>query len=257
MSRAAKSVAPTLFRRLAAETEESAAVSLFLDLCRGSAALRHWLWEDFARDAAKRDRFAKVLKRAPSKLARFADLNGESDAWWEETRLLRSKLPRRPYGGLTFEEVRELLIRHQAGTLDNGAFFFALEWRRLRKKTVSPILLRAAFDVLDAALSEGRGELLHHVRDAADLTAEFSDPKRRRAVLGHPDWWKLNVLLYILRHPAPAYPARELQAHLARMGIKVTSRDIRRFCAHCGIRRDARAGRPRGARTRQALHRVA
>ena len=27
------------------------------------------------------------------------------------------------------------------------------------------------------------------------------------AVLGHADWWKLNALLYILRHPAPAYPA--------------------------------------------------
>ena len=86
---------------------------------------------------------------------------------------------------------------------------------------------------------------------------EAREPKGRRAVLGHPDWWKLNVLLYILRHPATAYPARELQAHLGRMGIKVTSRDIRRFCAHCGIRRDARAGRPRGSRTRQPMHRAA
>jgi hypothetical protein len=257
MSRGAKSIAPHLFRRLAAETGESAAVSLFLDLCRGSPELRHWLWEDFARDPAKRERLAVALRRDPRKCTRFADINGESDAWREETRLLRAKLPRRPYGGLTFAEVRELLVRHQAGTLDLAAFFFASEWRRLRKKTVSPILLRAAFDVCDLALHGGHGELLQHVRHAAELTTDLADPQRRRAVLGHPDWWKLNVLLHILRHPAPAYPARELQAHLAVIGIRVATRDIRRFCGQCGIRRDARAGRPSGARSRLRLHQAA
>src|SRR3712207_934230 len=109
MSRGAKSIAPDLFRRLAAETVESATVSLFLDLCRGSPELRHWLWEDFARDPVKRERFAAVLRRGPRKCTRFADINGESDAWHEETRLLRAMLPRRPYGGLTFVEIRELL----------------------------------------------------------------------------------------------------------------------------------------------------
>ena len=54
MSLARKPPADGLFRQLAAETNESAAVGLFLDLCRSSPALRHWLWEDFARDASFR-----------------------------------------------------------------------------------------------------------------------------------------------------------------------------------------------------------
>ena len=35
-------------RRLAAETDESATVALFVQLCRQSPTLRHWLWEDFS-----------------------------------------------------------------------------------------------------------------------------------------------------------------------------------------------------------------
>jgi hypothetical protein len=60
----------------------------------------------------------------------------------------------------------------------------------------------------------------------------------------------LNALLYILRHPAPHYRTRELQAHLAGLGLKVAARDIRRFCANAGIKRDVRAGRPNGSTTR-------
>ncbi len=245
MSRAPTASAPSLFRRLAAETDESAAVSLFLDLCRSSPALRHWLWEDFARDAGKRDRLAALLKSKPSGIARFADINGESDAWQEETRRLRAKLPRRPYGGLTFEEVRERLILHQAGNLDSAAFLFALEWQRLSGKKVSSVLLRGACDLLAAAMSDPSSGLLLDLHKARELTKEFSSPSRRRAALGHADWWKVNALLYVLRHPAPSYRSRELHAHLASLGLRVTPRDIRRFCTQCGILRDVRAGRPR------------
>lgn len=31
---------------------------------------------------------------------------------------------------------------------------------------------------------------------------------------GFGDWWKVNALLYILRHPARSYRTRDLQAHL-------------------------------------------
>jgi hypothetical protein len=249
MSRAPDERTADLFRRLASETDESAAVGLFVELCRNSPALRHWLWEDFARDPQKREHFARLLKGRTNPAARFADLSGESSAWREETRRLRAQLPRRPYGGRTFAEVKELLIRHQAGKTDAAAFLFALEWQRLRPQGDSPRLLRGAFAVLDAAMVGTNGALLHDLAEAKALARDFAGPGRR-ATLGFGDWWKVNVLLHILRHPAPRYRTRELQAHLARVGLKVAARDIRRFCAEAGIRRDVRAGRPNGSATR-------
>jgi hypothetical protein len=50
---------------------------------------------------------------------------------------------------------------------------------------------------------------------------------------------------YLLRHPSPSNRTRELQSHLASLGLRVTSKEVRRFCAHHGIRRDMRAARPR------------
>lgn len=249
MSRASNERTAELFRRLASETDESAAVGLFVELCRTSPALRHWLWEDFARDSEKRAHFARVL-RTGGEVARFADLNGESSPWHEETRRLRAALPRRPYGGRTFAEIKERLIRHQAGKTDAAAFLFALEWQRLRPKGGSPRLLRGAFGVLDAAMAEANGDFLRELAAGKTLAADFTAPGRRRAALGFGDWWKVNALLHILRHPAPHYRTRELQAHLASVGLKVTARDVRRFCAEAGIKRDERAGRPNGAATR-------
>ena len=242
MSLARKAPADGLFRHLAAETNESAAVGLFLDLCRSSPALRHWLWEDFARDATKRDHFARVLKSTAT-AARFADLVGESDAWREEARRLRAKLPRRPYGSLTFDEIKELVMHYQAGKTHIGAFLFALEWQRLRPAGPAPVLVRGAFRVLDAAMADGT-DLLHQLAKARDLARDFTSGPGRRATVGYSDWWKLNTLLYVMRHPASGYAAREVQAHLAGLGLKVSTRDVRRFFAHCGIKRDVRAGRP-------------
>jgi hypothetical protein len=64
--------------------------------------------------------------------------------------------------------------------------------------------------------------------------------------LGHADWWKLQACHYILRNPRPAYRTREVRTHLAKLGIAITSLDFRRFTKRHGIRRDERAGRPRG-----------
>jgi hypothetical protein len=251
MSHARRSGDSGLFRRLAAETDESAAVRLFVDLCRGSPVLRHWLWEDFARDATKREHFACLLKGDAKEMARFADLNGESDAWHEETRRLRAQLPRRPYGGRTLDEIKELLTRHQAGKTDAAAFLFALEWQRLRDHAGSPRLVRGAFELLQAAMIDADSNLLQQLHEARALAREFSSPARRRAIVGFGDWWKSNALLYVLRHPASAYRTRELQTQLSALGLNVPARDIRRFCADCGIKRDVRAGRPNGATTRR------
>ena len=254
MSLARKPPADALFRQLAAETNESAAVGLFLDLCRSSPALRHWLWEDFARDPSKRAHFARVLKSAAAPV-RFADLAGENNAWQEEAQRLRAKLPRRPYGSLTFDELKELVMHYQAGKTHIGAFLFALEWQRLRPAGPAPALLRGAFRVLDAAMENGT-DLLHQLAKARDLARDFTAGPGRRAAVGYSDWWKLNTLLYVMRHPAPGYALRDVQAHLTTLGLKIAGRDIRRFLAHCGIKRDMRAGRP-GKKSRGAVAKAA
>lgn len=243
-----------LFDRLAAETDESAAVRLFLDLCRSSPELRHWLWEDFAKDSAKRAHLARLLKRLSADPARFAELNGESDLWREEARRLRAQLPRRPYGGRTFAEIKERLIRHQAGSADTAAFLFALEWQRLRRAGRSPRLLRGAFELLDALMRSPNGQLARQLEDARALAQAFSSG-RRRAAVGYADWWKVNVLTYVLRHPAPAYRLRDLHAYLAEHGLNVSARLLRRFCTDVGLKRDVRAGRPTGAKDRHERQR--
>ena len=234
-----------LFRRLAAETDESATVRLFVQLCRSSPELRHWLWEDFARSGSTREKFAEALKDGDADLTRFADLTGESAAWRAERLRLRSKWSRREYGGLSFDELMQLLVRHQAGGIDLAAFLLASEWRRLGPdKTVAPLLLRGAAEFVAAAMGNGESHLLQHLEKAADLTKEFTDATRRRAVIGPSDWWKTHVLLYMVRHPSPAYRTRDLSAYLAKLGLTVTTRRIREFCTEHGIRRDMRAGRP-------------
>jgi len=66
-----------------------------------------------------------------------------------------------------------------------------------------------------------------------------------RTAFGYADWWKLHALVYMLRHPREAYRTREVRAHLATLGLRISSLDFRRFCKRHGIRRNERAGRPR------------
>jgi len=71
---------------------------------------------------------------------------------------------------------------------------------------------------------------------------------KRRSALG-ADWWKLQTLFYVLRHPRESYTTRELKAHLGKIGLEISPKDIRRFCTRHSIARDMRAGRPRKKRT--------
>lgn len=45
------------------DDEDSAAQASFIQLCRRSPAFRHWLWEDFARDAKVRKKVEQVVDR--------------------------------------------------------------------------------------------------------------------------------------------------------------------------------------------------
>jgi hypothetical protein len=248
MSKAAQpSRRDALFRTLAAGSDEAAAVQLFVTLCRNSPELRHWLWEDFAREPATREAFATSLKRGKAAtLTRFADLTGDGAAWHEAARDLRAKLRGARHGGRSRAEIEALIVRHQAGQTDLAAFLLARQWSRLRKGArIAPRLLRSAFAVVDAALHHGDLELLRQVGKAGRASGGDADSKQRRANLGYSDWWKLHTLHFILSHPAPAYRTRDLAAHLRSLGLSVTAKELRRFLGGHGIRRDMRAGRPR------------
>jgi hypothetical protein len=90
----------------------------------------------------------------------------------------------------------------------------------------------------------GDKRVLAQLGSAVDLLVGFQ-PGRLRTAFGYADWWKLHALVYMLRHPREAYRTRDVRAHLATLGLQISTLDFRRFCKRSGIRRDERAGRPR------------
>ena len=232
------------------ETDESATAALFVQLCRSSRALRHWLWEDFARDAATRERFARRLRsRAPVEVARIAELAEETSPADDELRRLRASFPCGIFGGLNWSQVEALIGQFRAGRSDLSAFLLALQWRRAgAASTRSPHLLQCTAAFLEPVFRTGDRHRLNQLRTAITLVEGSTSPKQRRTSAGPANWWKLQLLFYILRNPRPSYATRELLAHLARQGLRVAAKDVRRFCARHGIRRDMRAGRPRASR---------
>lgn len=44
----------------------------------------------------------------------------------------------------------------------------------------------------------------------------------RRASFSPTDWWKAQGWFYILRNPCTAYRTRDLRAHAAGLGVRVT-----------------------------------
>lgn len=236
-----------LLRRLMTETDESAAAALFVRLCRECRPLRHWLWEDFARDAATRERFARRLRgRTSVEVARIADLGEDTSGAEEQIRKLRATFPARIFGGLSWCELEALIGQFRAGRSDLAAFLLALQWRRAGDAAIrSAHLLQSAALFLDPVFRTRDRHRLNQLRTAVTLVDGSMSPKHRRTSVGPSNWWKLQLLFYVLRHPKPSYATRELVAHLTRQGLRVAAKDIRRFCARHGIRRDMRAGRPR------------
>lgn len=234
------------------ESEGSANAATFLRLCRQWPELRTWLVGSFARSPAVREKFEQVVDRKippPRNRGRWlAEMDGDDSAYHREMEHLRQHMfPRGPgvCGGLTWVKIQELIRRHQSGTLDLGAFMLAREWRKAGDAALSSFRLqRSAAVFVDAVVRTGRPRLLRHFAKALRLLKECDTKSKRRALLGH-DWWKLNVLIYMHRHPCDGYRTRDLRAHLATLGLNVTTKAIRRFCNHHGIRRDERAGRPR------------
>jgi hypothetical protein len=103
----------------------------------------------------------------------------------------------------------------------------------------------AGLAFLESVLPSGRRRLLRHLDDALAFVKRYENKANRRTAVGYADWWKLQTALYILRNPRPSYRTREVRAHLAQLGLRISALDFRRFCKRHGIRRDMRAGRPR------------
>jgi hypothetical protein len=240
-----------LLQRLSA-TDETASLALLVQLCRQCPALRSWLNDEFARDAKTRKNFARVVDDASqTPPSRFIELSDDGFAWRQEQRRLRAELPTRPFGGLSLHEV-ELLIRcYQAGRIDVGTFLLVRDWNKPGE--ASPALVWAGVQFLDSLIAARDWRLHSHLANAFTFLARFGGKGKRRAAFSPRDWWRAQVLFYILRHPRAAYRTRELRAHLASLGVEVSTREMRRFCSRHGIRRDERAGRPR----KRALARAA
>jgi hypothetical protein len=231
-------------RRLLENSDESATVALFLQLYRQSPELRHWLREDYARDTKLRTKFDDVaMNEALPTVIRFAGFTDDDHSWREERRRLKAQLSGGLYGGLTWNEVMELVHHCQAGSLDLGAFLLVREWRETGQ--TSPRLMWAGLALLESVIPSGRRRLLKHLHEALALVKKYGNKAQRRTVVGYADWWKLHVLFYMLRNPQKCYQTRELRAHLATQKLDVSAKDIRRFCMRHHIHRDMRAGRPR------------
>ena len=244
MKKHAENTASHRTLRAFAESDDDAAFRLFAQLCRSSPALREWLWEEFARKPKTRAKIAATLAQPNSD--NDAEAFAENRPLQIEAARLRENLSGRIYGGLTWSEVETLIRHYQAGKLDPGTLVLLSEWRQADAAAlVPPRLAAATVDWFRAIASGAETRLLRHAEKTVKLLASIEKSPKRRGLFGHSDWWKLNVLFYMLRHPRGSYRTREFRAHLAELGIEVGTKDIRRFCTNNGIRRDARAGRPR------------
>lgn len=242
MKTPASSPDEVILRDLLNETDESATADLFFRLCRKSPELRHWLTEEFGRSPVARKKFVARLADPAAKPPRtFAELAEDSSAREEVFGELRERMPAKRYGGLTWSQVAALTREYQAATVDPGIFMLAHDWG----KEPSPAVMKAALDLMQSVIPTGRRRPLKHLNQALTFLKRYREKPMRRAALGYGDWWRLQVLFYILRHPAKAYRVRELYAHLLDQGLEIDLKEIRRFCKRHGIARYERAGRPR------------
>lgn len=226
-----------------AESDDDAAFRLFTQLCRSSPALREWLWEEFARKPKTRAQFSAIL--AQQNPYHDTEAFMENRPLQIEAAKLRESVSGRIYGGLKWSEVEALIRHYQAGKLDLGTFVLTTEWHQADAAApVPPRLAAATVEWFKAIVGGRETRLLRHAEKTVRLLASLEKAPKRRALFGHTDWWKLNVLFYMLRHPRESYRTREFRAHLAEVGIEVGTKDIRRFCTRHGIKRDVRAGRP-------------
>ena len=237
---------------LVSEDADTAAVALFIELCRASPTLRNWLLLEFGGSEKARAEFRRRLDGlAPPDGRLLAEIAGQSRAYFLETSRLRERFGHRlngfGHGGLNRREIERLIRHYQAGRIDAGTFLLANAWRRQGADGAAtpPQLIRASCRFLAQAAQPGGAVLLSSLVRAFGFFDRLPAGATSRTALGHERWWKLSLLLYILNHPKRHYRVREFREHLAAQRLQVDATDIRKFCKRHGIARDTRAGRPR------------
>jgi hypothetical protein len=241
-----KFVTDTIWQRLT-ENDDAATASLFRQLCAHSAQLRFWLWNDFSRDLEARELFERSLEDDAAAQAWESSFAGRNEAWRLERNQVGALIGQngRAYGGLTRTELEQLIRHYQAaGTVSPSILLLALRWRKEKGK-MSPALIRATSMLFQEAATTGDLSLLTDFFKALKHLQEFEAKAKRALIVGYLDWWKLQLLLYILQNPLPAYRIRNFSAHLRSIGLNISIRQLQRFCALHSIARDATAGRPR------------
>lgn len=235
--------------------ENDSFILLLADICRRHPALHDWLLKDFARSPAIQANFLSLIANKElhnsDRLDGFAELADEGHSWAEEKKRLRAQFSPNLFGGLTWKQMEKLVNLCEARTISVEVFLLARDWQRLGDKAKhTPRMLRRGADFLEGAIRAGNQRSLQQLGNAVDCLAAAK--KSRSQAFGFGDWWRLHALLYMLQHPRPAYRTRDVRSHLASLGLKISSLDFRRFCNRHGIRRDERAGRPRGRREASA-----
>ena len=172
----------------------------------------------------------------------MSDLSDDGRPWREERLGCGDQLPGRASASFPGAEVEALIRQYQlAGPPGLSSW---LDERREPDGSLAALHGRAAF--LDGASPSSKPAHAHPPPRRSPLPPPLrQEGQTPRLFQLLPARWKVRLLFYLLRHPRPSYRTRDLRAHLAALGVQVSTKDIRRFCSRHGIRRDMRAGRPR------------
>jgi len=233
----------------------AAAIELFMELLRDTPGLRQWLRltmldPDFR---LRLDAWLDGKTPPPDKNNQrqghdLLSLIAGAQNVQTEARRLRKKLSLAAptHGGLTRARLHALIRRHQAGPLALAPFLLIAAWRKTATdKTARPAALIATEKFFNTTLA---GDAPAHFRQLARAAAFFQGAAPGaidKTHYGHAKWWQMNILLYMLAHPKPAYRTREFTRHLASQKLPIDPADIRRFCRKHHITRNPRPGRPK------------
>jgi hypothetical protein len=240
---------------LLGDTQETATVTLFLQLLRESPSLRQWLRTSYFHPQARRrlnaclDNTIDIPSHARTGRQILGWLADADEPRLREVAHLQSRVgsvESRLHGGLTRAQVVQLIRRYQAGSIDLAPFLLAFAWRHLPENlSPSAALYLISARLCQESFSENGAGLIQQLAKAAEYFRGQPVGSITRGHFGYVNWWKLSVLHYMLNHPKPRYCTRDFVRHLATQKISVDTKDLRRFCQKHGIIRDTRPGRPK------------
>ena len=239
------------------DTTQTAPVSLLVTLLRVTPGLRQWLHLAMS-DPGMRHRLdayldGKLLPPLPpapqtsdrNLLAWVAGIINPLDETDPDHLRATYATAAPTHGGLTRSQVFALIRRHQAGPLALAPFLLVALWRKAAiDHTALPAALLATQKFFAACLVRDNPAPLRQLAHAATFFQGQALGKIGKTHYGHPKWWQLNILAYMLANPRPAYRTRDLSLHLAAQKIQVDPADIRRFCRKHNITRNHHPGRP-------------